>query len=170
MASTLKDIKDTSLFVELSGFLSPCIITGEQFRPDMHLSTANNILYKIELTVGFETNIDNNASRKYEKYRNLIQELSYNYHKVKFISISNSLLGIFGNSRDAYIQLYKNLDCEEKYLKYILKKVITTIIPTTYFIFSVCEIRHGLPRTSKLLTAKILLIPYYFPLYHCSII
>ena len=64
IASTLKDIKDTSLFVDLPGFISPCTITGEQFRPDMLLSTANNILYIIELTVGFETNIDQNASRK----------------------------------------------------------------------------------------------------------
>ena len=77
----------------------------------MLLSTANKILYIIKLTVGFETNIDNNASRKYEKYRNLIQELSSNYHDVKFINISISSLGIFGNSCDAYIQMYKDLKC-----------------------------------------------------------
>ena len=135
IASTLNDIKDTSLFVDLPGFLSPCIITGEQFRPDMLLSTANNILYIIELTVGFETNIDNNASRKYEKYRNLIQELSSNYHEVKFINISISSLGIFGNSCDAYIQMYKDLNCEEKHHNYILKKLITIILRTTYYIF-----------------------------------
>ena len=135
IVSTLKDIKDTSLFVDLPGFLSPCIITGEQFRPDMLLSTASIILYIIELTVGFETNIDNNASRKYEKYPNLIQELSSNYHKVKFINISISSLGIFGNSCDAYIQMYKDLNCEEKLLNYILKNLITIIIRTTYYIF-----------------------------------
>ena len=110
IASTLKGIKDTSLFVGLPGFLSPCIITGEQFRPDMLLSTANSILHIIKLTVGFEANIDNNASRKYEKYRNLIQELSSDYHKVKFINISMSSFGIFGNSCDTYIQMYKDLD------------------------------------------------------------
>ena len=99
----------------------------------MLLSTANNIPYKIELNVGFETNIDKNASRKYEKYRNLIQELSSNYHKVKFLNTSISLLGIVGNSCDAYIQMYKDIDCEEKHLKYILKK-LTIIIRTTYYI------------------------------------
>ena len=66
--------------------------------------------------MGFETNIDNNASRKYEKYRNLIQELSSNYHEVKLINISISLLGIVGNSFDAYIQMYKDIDCEESIL------------------------------------------------------
>ena len=129
------DITDTPLFVDLQGFLSPCIITGEQFRPDMILSTANNILYITKLTVGFATNIDKNAIRKYEKYRNLIQELSTNYHKVKFINISISSLGIFRNSCDAYFQMYKGLDFEEKHLKYILKKLITIIIHTTYYIF-----------------------------------
>ena len=46
----------------------------------------------------FETNIDNNATRKYEKYRSLIQELSSSYHKVKFIDIAISSLGIFVDS------------------------------------------------------------------------
>ena len=101
----------------------------------MLLSTANNILYIIKLTVGFETNIDKNASREYEKFRSLKQELSSNYHVVKFINISISSLGIFGNSRDAYIQLYDDLDFDKKHLKYILKKVITVIIRTTYYIF-----------------------------------
>ena len=135
IASTMKDIKDTSLFFDLPGFLSPCIITGEQFRPDMHLSTANNILCIIELTVGFETNIDKNASRKNEKYRSLKQDLSSNYHEVKFINISISSLDIFGNSCDAYIQLYNDLDFDKKHLKYILKKLTTVIIRTTYYIF-----------------------------------
>ena len=107
---TLKDIKDAFLFVDLPGFLSPCIITGEQFRPDMLLSTATNILYIIELTFGFATNMNNNASRKYEKYRSLKQELSSNYHEVKFINIFISSLGVFGSSCDAYIYMYNYLN------------------------------------------------------------
>ena len=101
----------------------------------MLLSTANNILYIIELTVFFETNIDNNASRKYEKYHSRKQELSFNYHEVKFINVSIGSLGIFGNSCDAYVQMYKDLDFDKKHLKYILKKLITIIIRTTYYVF-----------------------------------
>ena len=71
----LKDIKHTSLFAGFPAFLSSCIVIGEQFRPDMLLSTANNIPYIIEFIVGFETNIVKNASRKYEKYRSLKQQL-----------------------------------------------------------------------------------------------
>ena len=93
-----------------------CIITDEQFRSDIFLSTSNNILNIIELTVRFETNIDNNATRKYEKYRSLIQELSSSYHRVKYIDIAISSLGIFVNSCDAYIQKYKDLNCKESIL------------------------------------------------------
>ena len=98
----LESIKNASLIVDLRSFLSPCIITGEQVRSEMLLSTANNILYIIELTVGFKTNIDNNACRRYEKYPSLNQELS-NYYEVKYISVSISSLGIFENSCDACI-------------------------------------------------------------------
>ena len=110
ISSALKVIKDSSRFFDLTGFFSSCIITGEQFRPDIFLSTTNNILNIIELTVSFETNIDNNATRKYEKYRSLIQELSSSYHKVKFIDISITSLGIVVNSCHAYIQKYKDLN------------------------------------------------------------
>ena len=102
---------------------------------DCSFCLASSTLYINELTVGFETNIDRNANRKYEKYRSLKQEVSSNYHEVKFINISISLLGIFGNSCDAYIQLYNDLDCDKKHLKYILKKLITVIICITYYIF-----------------------------------
>ena len=73
LSQPLKITQLPSLSVDLPGFLSPCIFTSTEFRPDMLLSTANNILYTNELTVGFETNIDNNASRKYEKYHSLKQ-------------------------------------------------------------------------------------------------
>ena len=93
------------------------------------------MLYVIELTVGFETNIDNNAGRKYEKYHSRKQELSSKYHEIIFINATISSLGISENSCDAYIQMYKDLDFDKKHLKYILKKLLTIIIRTTYYIF-----------------------------------
>ena len=45
------------------------------------------------------------------------------------------LLLFFGNSCDAYIQMYNDLDFDKKYLKFILKKLIAIIIHTTYHIF-----------------------------------
>ena len=71
LAQTLQSIRSAKLYVNLPGYLSPCIITGDRLRPDILFSTADNILYIIELTVGFETNLNINASRKELKYRPL---------------------------------------------------------------------------------------------------
>ena len=43
---------------------SPCIITGDNRRPHILFSTADNIIYIIELALVFETNLNANASRK----------------------------------------------------------------------------------------------------------
>ena len=45
-------------------------------------------LYVLELMVGFESNLDNNAVCKKEKYLNLIKEMSRNYRCVKFVDLS----------------------------------------------------------------------------------
>ena len=93
------------------------------------------IIYIIELTVGFETNIENNATRKSEKYRKLAQGLSFNYRNVKFVNLSISCLGIFGKSCDSFIQMCNDLNIEKKHLNYIIIKLTSIIIRTTYYIF-----------------------------------
>ena len=49
-------------------FISPSVITGDQLRPDLLLAIENKVLYILELTVGFETNLKTNSVRKHEKY------------------------------------------------------------------------------------------------------
>ena len=51
----------------------PSILTGKRLRPDILLTTADKCLYIIELTIGFETNIDSNPQRKEIKYRLLLE-------------------------------------------------------------------------------------------------
>ena len=46
-------------------------------------------LYVLELTVGFESNLNNNAVHKKEKYLNLIKEMSRN--KLQMCEICKSL-------------------------------------------------------------------------------
>ena len=64
LTEALQTVQYAKLYVDLPGYLSPCIITGNNLRPDILLSTADNILYIIELTVAFESNLNNNAHRK----------------------------------------------------------------------------------------------------------
>ena len=84
--------------VDLPGLLSPCIITGDQLRSYMLLSTSKTTLYMIELTVGFETNLNSNGERKHEKYQQLTRDLSSGFHNIKYINLSLSALRIFGKS------------------------------------------------------------------------
>ena len=62
------------LYVDLAGFLNPSIVTGDKYRPDLLLTTKDNCLYIIELTVGYETNLGNNSKRKQDKYMDVIKE------------------------------------------------------------------------------------------------
>ena len=64
----LSSVVGSTLYVDLPGFLSPCIITGDKFCPDL-LITKDKKLFVIELTVGFETNLAINAKRKKDKYQ-----------------------------------------------------------------------------------------------------
>ena len=83
VASTMQSVRNSSLCADLPGFLSPCIVTGDQLRPDMPLSIGKTTLYMIELTVGFETNLNSNAERKHEKYHQFIRDLSSDFHNIK---------------------------------------------------------------------------------------
>ena len=102
---------------------------------DILLSTADNTLYIIELTVGFETNLDNNAHRKELKYRPLLTDLAKDYNKIKFVNLCISCLGIFGNSSDSFLQMCNERGIENHDLRFIISKLSTIIIRTTYYIF-----------------------------------
>ena len=67
----------------------------------MLISTFCNILYVVKPSVGFETNRNNDAGRKYHF---LLNDLSSKYHCVKFVNLSKGFLGVFGQSRDSFNQ------------------------------------------------------------------
>ena len=52
-----------SMQMIINAFLNPSIITGENYRPDFLFLIQFKRLYVIELTVGFESNLNNNAVR-----------------------------------------------------------------------------------------------------------
>ena len=77
LASSLQYLKNYTFYVDLPQYLSPCLITGDNLRPDMLISSSDT-LYAIVLSVCFETNLNNNTSRKFEKYRHLLHHLRKN--------------------------------------------------------------------------------------------
>ena len=53
-------------------------------------------IFVIELTVGFETNIDLNTKRKANKYKEILKSLEKKFEKVNFVNLSMGVLGIVG--------------------------------------------------------------------------
>ena len=92
IASTLKSVQNSDLYVYLPGYLSPSVITGDELRSDLLITLENKIIYIIELTVGYETNLLNNATRK--RHEKLINDQQNNYEKVIFVNLSISALGV----------------------------------------------------------------------------
>ena len=81
------------MYVDLPGFVSPSVITGDEFiRPDLLLTIGNKILYILELTVGFETNLKTNSDRKLEKYLTLVTDQENIYDEVKVYLVNRRIL------------------------------------------------------------------------------
>ena len=135
LASTFQYLNQCTFYVDLPQYLSPSLVTGDDLRPDMLISTPSNTLYVLELSVGFETNLDNNADRKFSKYRYLLNDLTSKYRHVEFVNLSIGSLGIFGQSCDSFIQMCSDLTIEKAHTNYIITKLSTIIIRTTYYIF-----------------------------------
>ena len=97
------------LYCDITGYMSPSIITGEQKRPDIVvIDKQRSCVFVLELTVGFETRIKDNAVREHNHYSGLCSELRNQYNRVKFVNISVGALGIVGKSSRSFIDFISN--------------------------------------------------------------
>ena len=85
--------------------------------------------------VGFESNLNNNAGRKKEKYLILIKEMSKNYRCVKFVNLSMSSFGVFFDECSTFLDMMNDIGIDKKQQLYIIKKMINIAIRATYYIF-----------------------------------
>ena len=113
-----------NLYADLPGFISPSVITGDE-------GSKKKCIYILELTVGFESNLQANATRKRQKYQELIYEQYKKYEKVKFIN----LFGVFNQSSLDFIEMLKDLKFDERCRKYYTQKTMNTCIRSSYYIF-----------------------------------
>ena len=125
-----------SLYADLPSFLSPSIITGDSLRPDLILVNGTS-LYILELTVGFESNMQINSDRKKAKYRSLLTDLSPNYSTIKFINLSMSTLGLLGKSSDSLLSLLEDLKFDMPSSTHTVKKIMNIAIRCSYYIFCI---------------------------------
>ena len=109
----------------------------ENFHPDLLLKTDNNYLYNLELTVGFEYNLDTNATGKHTKYASLLSDLQRQYKCVSFVNLSMSSLGIFGNSCNSFIKMCYSLSppIAQQQIRYLISKLSNIVMRSTSYIF-----------------------------------
>ena len=120
LANSLQSIKNSSLYANIPGFISPCALTGDSLRPDFLLVIPDKCHYVLELTVGFETNLRNNSQRKQLKYKTLIREQQKNFNEVRFINLSMSALGVFDHLSDGCIDMLQDLNFNQATKSYMI--------------------------------------------------
>ena len=135
LARSFFSLQNCLLYADLPFFSSPSLITGDSLRPDLVLISPDNTLYLFELTVGFETNIEKNSTRKATKYKPLLHDLNSSYRSVHFINLSMSALGIFESSSDSIVTMMDDLGFDKNRRSQIIKKIINVSVRCTYYIF-----------------------------------
>ena len=71
----------------------------------------------------------------YQNYHDLIKEQESNFDKVKFVNLSLSTLGVFGRASESFDDMLRNLKFDGQQSKFIKKKIVSTCIQTSYYIF-----------------------------------
>ena len=104
------------------------------FRPDLLLSISSD-LYILELSVGFESNLQTNVDRKRERYKDLVVLQREHYRSVKFVNLSISSLGVLSKECDAFLVMLNDLGFDDRHRKYCIRKIMSIAIRTTYYIF-----------------------------------
>ncbi|CAB3985277.1 Hypothetical predicted protein [Paramuricea clavata] len=135
LATSLQTVSGSHLYVDLPGYKSPSIITGDTYRPDLLLSTSTGTLYIVELTVGFESNLQKNVERKKLKYKELIREQNEHFNSVKFVNLSISSLGVFCKECSTFIEMLNDFGFQKQHQNYCIRRMTTIAIRRTYYIF-----------------------------------
>ena len=118
-------------------YLSPSVISRDNFRPDLLSILPINCLYILELTIGYEPNLSSNSIRKEKNYRQLLMEQRSQYKKCLFVNLSMEAFGVMSRSSISFLDMMKDLDFNEDTRKFIIKKLMNITIGSNiaYYIF-----------------------------------
>ena len=135
IAQTLQPGNNSNLFVDLPGYKSPSIVTGDTFRPDLLLSINSDYLYFLELSVGYESNLQTNVDGKRRRYEDLITQQKKKFKSVKFVNLSISSLGVFSKECHSFLDMLNYLGLDKRHQYFSIRKIMSIAIRTTYYIF-----------------------------------
>ena len=83
----------------------------------------NNDLWILRLSVGFETNLENNKHAKNFRYNTLTQRLKTTYRKVKFNNLSLGGFGVYSKSQGTFSDFLSDLEFHKAHSSYVLSKI-----------------------------------------------
>ena len=135
LASSFQSIKNSSLYVDIPGCISPCASKSDSLRLDLLLITRDKCFYLLELTVGFESNLRNNSNRKQLKYKTWIGEQQKYLNDVRFVNLSMSALGIFDHLIKSILDMLQDLKFDVRKRSYKIRRKMTIAIRSTFYIF-----------------------------------
>ena len=95
----------------------------------------NQTLCIIEVTVGFESNVNSNSIWKMHKYSKLVDTFSPKYDAVKCVYVSMGTLGMFGTSCDTFVAMLNEVGTTQSQKDYVLRSMTNITIRCTYYIF-----------------------------------
>ena len=96
-----------------------------------------NNIFVLELTVGFGPNIEKNAKRKNDEYKELLKSMENDYTSVTFINLSMGALGIIGKDSINLHKLLKATYMDKSSIAYCIKKLSACCIRCTYYLFCI---------------------------------
>ena len=119
---------------DTEGYINPLVIIGDENRPDMIITQNKSTIFVLELTVGFETNLDYNTKLKASKYREMLKSPENKFEKVNFVNLSMGALGIVG-AHSSVTNILKALGFQQQEIAYSIKKVMCCCIRGTHYVF-----------------------------------
>ena len=119
---------------DIEGYINPLVIIGDENRPDMIVTQNKSTIFVLELTVGFETNLDYNTKLKASKYREMLKSPENKFEKVNFVNLSMGALGIVG-AHSSVTDILKALGFQQQEIAYSIKKVMCCCIRGTHYVF-----------------------------------
>ena len=119
---------------DIEGYINPLVIIGDENRPDMIITQNKSTIFVLELTVGFETNLDYNTKLKASKYREMLKSPENKFEKVNFVNLSMGALVIVG-AHSSVTNILKALGFQQQEIAYLIKKVMCCCIRGTHYVF-----------------------------------
>ena len=127
-------INKIKIHCDIEGYINPLVIIGDENRPDMIVTQNKSTIFVLELTVGFETNLDYNTKLKASKYREMLKSPENKFEKVNFVNLSMGALGIVG-AHSSVTNILKALGFQQQEIAYSIKKVMCCCIRGTHYVF-----------------------------------